>query len=287
MRDINTHSRTTKVQMLTYNGAGVINSLINKLPFEVHVPGYQFCGPGTKLEKRLARGDQGINSLDAACKKHDIAYSKNKDLSERHKADKELEEAAWQRVKAKDSKFGEKATAWAVTTAMKIKRKLGMGLPPKTSKRKRTVGKPVVSLNGGVVKEARKTLRRFKRKIDKPDGLKDGINLALSSAKAAVKDIGGKKKIRQPRVIAVPKRGGILPLIPIFAGLSALGSLAGGAAGIAKAVNKAKDARKKLEESKRHNQAMESIALNKKGSGLYLKQYRKGLGLYLKKQKNY
>jgi len=28
-------------------GRGIINSLINSLPFEAHVPGYQFCGPGT------------------------------------------------------------------------------------------------------------------------------------------------------------------------------------------------------------------------------------------------
>lgn len=270
--------------MLQYSGKGVINSLINKLPFELHVPGYQFCGPGTKLEKRLSRGDQGVNPLDAACRKHDIAYSQQKDLSERHKADKELEEAAWKRVKAKDSNIGEKATAWAVTTAMKIKRKLGMGL---SQNRTRKTMKPTVSLNRGVVKNAKKSLRKFKRKIEQPNGLKEGINLALASAKAAVKDVGGKKKVRTPRIIPVPKQGGILPLIPIFAGLSALGSLAGGASGIAHAINKAKDANKKFEESKRHNQTMEAIALGKKGNGLYLKQYRKGLGLYLTKQKNF
>lgn len=69
------------------SGGGIINSLINKLPFELHLPGgYQFCGPGTKLEKRLARGDQGINHLDTACRAHDIAYI-SKDLATRHKAD--------------------------------------------------------------------------------------------------------------------------------------------------------------------------------------------------------
>jgi hypothetical protein len=34
-------------------GGGFVNSLINKLPFELHIPGYNFCGPGTKLEERL------------------------------------------------------------------------------------------------------------------------------------------------------------------------------------------------------------------------------------------
>ena len=28
---------------------------------------YQFCGPNTRLEERLARGDQGINRLDKVC----------------------------------------------------------------------------------------------------------------------------------------------------------------------------------------------------------------------------
>jgi len=48
-------------------------------PFELHIPEYQFCGPGTHLEKRLARDGQGINPLDAACCEHDIAYSRSND----------------------------------------------------------------------------------------------------------------------------------------------------------------------------------------------------------------
>jgi hypothetical protein len=68
-------------------GCGLLNSVINALPCELHIPGYQFCGPGTHLKKRLARGDQGINPLDAACREHDIAYSQSKDLAKRHVAD--------------------------------------------------------------------------------------------------------------------------------------------------------------------------------------------------------
>lgn len=59
-------------------GKGFVNNLINKLPIELHLPGYQYCGPGTNLKKRLARGDPGINELDKACKEHDIAYSQKK-----------------------------------------------------------------------------------------------------------------------------------------------------------------------------------------------------------------
>lgn len=258
--------------MIVHRGTGVINSLINNLPFEAHLPGYQYCGPGTKLQKRLQRGDPGINPLDVACKRHDIAYSQSKNnMSQRHRADKELQEAAWTRVKAGDSKLGEKAAALAVAAAMKIKRKTGMGI-------KKT------ALGSGVVAKARKSLKGFKRKINRPGGIKEGSSVALSAAKLAIKDAGGRKKIRTPRIIPIPKRGGFLPLIPLFAGLSALGTLAGGAAGIAKAVSSVGEARKKLSESERHNKTMEAIALGKKGQGLYLKPYRKGMGLYLKPQ---
>lgn len=96
-------------------GGGLVNKLINSLPVELHLPGYQFCGPGTKLEKRIQRGDQGINPLDAACRAHDIAYSQNKDIEQRHIADRELTERAWERVKSKHSNIGEEISAYLVT----------------------------------------------------------------------------------------------------------------------------------------------------------------------------
>uniref|UniRef100_A0A6P7H023 Uncharacterized protein LOC114344440 n=1 Tax=Diabrotica virgifera virgifera TaxID=50390 RepID=A0A6P7H023_DIAVI len=112
-------------------GGGLLNSLINKLPLELHLPGYSYCGPGTRLQQRLARGDKGINKLDEACKQHDIAYSTSSDLPARHKEDSILENKAWNIVKSKETPFGQKAAAWFVTTAMKGKRKLGMGLKRK------------------------------------------------------------------------------------------------------------------------------------------------------------
>ncbi|KAL6263019.1 hypothetical protein P5V15_005814 [Pogonomyrmex californicus] len=56
------------------------------------------------------------------------------------------------------------------------------------------------------------------------------------------------------RILLTVKRGGLLPIFPI---LGALGSLIGGAAGVAKAVNAGKTARHQLEELQRHNRAME------------------------------
>jgi len=88
--------------------------VINALPFELHIPGYQFCGPGTYLEKRLARGDRGINSLDAACRLHDIAYSHSNDLAERYVADKILAQKARKRIIARNLTLGERAAAAAV-----------------------------------------------------------------------------------------------------------------------------------------------------------------------------
>lgn len=120
-----------------YTGKGLVNSAINAFPIELHIPGYQFCGPGTKLIKRLARGDQGINPLDKACRKHDIEYSKHKDIEERHKADEILANQARERITAKDAKVGEKLTAAVVWAAMKAKRKLGMGLKKRGKKQKK------------------------------------------------------------------------------------------------------------------------------------------------------
>lgn len=250
-------------QKQQHKGRGIVNTLINKLPFELHIPTYQYCGPGTKLAERLARGDKPKNALDQACMVHDIAYSKSKDLKERHLADKQLAEAAWKRAKASDSTIGEKASALFVTGAMKAKTSLGMGLKKKkTKKTKKTINFTAS------VRKARNALKK-----SQPTDLKAAVKIA----KAAVRG----QRIKAPtRVIPVPKSGGVLPLIPIFAGLSALGALAGGASGIAKAVTNYKSARDQLNESQRHNKTMEAIAM---GKGLYLRPYNKGMGLYLAK----
>lgn len=110
------------------------------------------------------------------------------------------------------------------------------------------------------------------------------VHSTLKAAKIALKKAGGKKYVRVPRIIPIPKHGGFL--IPLFAGLSALGALAGGSAQIASAVNAAKAAQKKLEEQTRHDEAMESIALRGKGMNIEIKQRGKtGLGLHLTPKK--
>ena len=60
-----------------------VQKLLTKTGMEFHWPSYQYMGPGTHLEKRLARGDPGINRLDRIAKAHDIDYGKAKDLKDK------------------------------------------------------------------------------------------------------------------------------------------------------------------------------------------------------------
>lgn len=253
-------------------GKGLIDRIIDKIPFELHVPSYQYCGPGTHLDERLARGDPGINPLDAACKTHDIAYSKHKDSNERSKADKILQTEALKRVISKDASFGERLTSIGVAAAMKAKRKLsGKGFATKS--RCNMKKKKPVSFSS-LVKNARLAIKQ-----SRPDDIKSAIKVAISSAKKSKRG----KHVREPRTIKLPTiTGGILPLIPIFAGLGALGSIVGSTAGVVNAINQARKGQMDLEESKRHNRTIEAIAIgNKAGKGFYLHSHKHGKGFYL------
>lgn len=130
----------------------IVNTAIDALPIELHLPGgYQYCGPGTKLRQRLARGDPGINKLDQACKEHDIAYSKHSDSSNRSIADRVLAEKAWQRVKSSDASVSERASALAVAAAMKAKTAIGGG----RRRRRRTRGRKMKLRRGGNIRRRR------------------------------------------------------------------------------------------------------------------------------------
>lgn len=262
--------------MIVHEGGGLVNSLINNLPFELHIPGgYKFCGPGTRLRKRLARGDIPKNQLDKSCREHDIAYSQNpNNLEARHRADKILADEAWQRVKDSSASLGERAAAAAVTGIMKVKRAVGAGHRKSRRGARHRKKKSKKFGLGVVVKDVKK--RNLKAKADP-------MKTAVMAARKAVKTLGGRKQVQIPRVLPVPKIGGVIPLIPIFAALSAAGALSGGLANVAKAINETKLAAHHLKEQQRHNKRMEEVAV---GKGLYLKPYKKGLGLHLRPQKN-
>lgn len=83
----------------------------------------QYCGPGTKYDKRYAKGERGINELDHACMYHDLAY-KNKDPSSRNQADSILAQKASEYLKKSNLSTLDKIDGHIVQTAMKlIKRK--------------------------------------------------------------------------------------------------------------------------------------------------------------------
>lgn len=137
--------------------ASLVNTAIDALPIELHLPGYSYCGPGTKLAKRLARGDLGINKLDKACKEHDIAYSKFSDSEHRSVADKVLASKAWERVKSTDASVGERAAALTVAAAMKAKTAVGGG-----RRRRRRGGRRKVQRGGSL--RTRRHQQRNKKK---------------------------------------------------------------------------------------------------------------------------
>ena len=72
------------------DGGSFLNSLVNKLPFEMHLPGHNFTGPGTKLNKRSNPDETPkewsmlINRVDNAAYHHDLCYSKHDDTKTRN-----------------------------------------------------------------------------------------------------------------------------------------------------------------------------------------------------------
>lgn len=53
-----------------------VEGLTDLFAGERHLPMANFLGPGTKIEKRVARGDVGVSAADKAAKIHDLDYSK-------------------------------------------------------------------------------------------------------------------------------------------------------------------------------------------------------------------
>ena len=110
---------------------GILNTLLNKLGNvvpEMHLPGYNYCGPFTRLDKRLGRGDAPINKMDAGCQKHDIFYHDHKDTKDRHVADKEQADNAKERMYASNASVSEKINSSLLRAAMNSKVAFGMGL---------------------------------------------------------------------------------------------------------------------------------------------------------------
>lgn len=91
-------------------------------PFEMHLPGYRFCGPGTQYLKHVEHRIGPKNALDAACMKHDAVYTYEcKDSGALLNADKRLLRAASKRIISADATFEERASAAFITKMLSIK----------------------------------------------------------------------------------------------------------------------------------------------------------------------
>ena len=64
-------------------GGSFLNTLVNKLPLEMQLPGHNFTGPVIKLYKRLnpdgttKKWSIPINRVDSAAYYHDLCYSEH------------------------------------------------------------------------------------------------------------------------------------------------------------------------------------------------------------------
>ena len=97
-----------------------VQKFLAKTDMELHWPGYRYMGPGTHLEKRLARGNPGINRLDKIAKAHDIDYDRAKNLKDKWVADRKM-------IAKIDKLPGRKTlTERIVKNIMKAKLNLGM-----------------------------------------------------------------------------------------------------------------------------------------------------------------
>jgi hypothetical protein len=69
---------------------------------EQHAPCANFCGPGTKINERLKRGDEGVTKADEICKIHDIDYE---DIIQKYRLEQITKAEAVKLVRAADDKM--------------------------------------------------------------------------------------------------------------------------------------------------------------------------------------
>lgn len=92
-----------------------------KISLELHIPGYNYCGPGTNVVGRLNRNIGPVNELDKACMRHDIRY-----LLSHHGYTTETEaDMAFlsdiNKIHQKDSSISQKITIFFVKKIIKTK----------------------------------------------------------------------------------------------------------------------------------------------------------------------
>ncbi len=121
------------------SGGSILNRAIDNMPFEMHLidnnlSRYNFCGPGSQLNKRISYNSDGTlkiitppkNKLDESCMYHDLSYEKYKDIQHRNIADEKLKKAAEEFLKNKNLTILDKINGQLVNGIMnyKIKNKI-------------------------------------------------------------------------------------------------------------------------------------------------------------------
>lgn len=261
------------------SGKGLVNSLINHCPFELHPPNFSFLGPGTNVDLRLEKGIRPSNKLDSLALDHDLAYSASNDLSKRHEADKILQEGAWNRFLDPKASVGERGMAYLTTNAMKAKRALGMGLTRKKKKKKTVtyIDHPVnlteeeisrISIASEKKRPIDIVINLFRTK----DSIMNGSSLPLTlyqikKIKKARKENKNSIKLKlSSKQLQHFKQGGFLPAL--VAAAPAVASVLGT---IYNSYQNKKANDRLVEEKIRHNRALE-------GKGLYMNKKPKALG---------
>ena len=121
-----------KIMLLGKSGGDFVNFINTLIPGEKHLPGMQFCGPGTDLSKRLnedltpKKFSVPIDRVDEAAYKHDIKYM-DKSKEARQKADIEMIEEL---NNIQNPSFREKVERAIVIPILKMKKWMGLGICP-------------------------------------------------------------------------------------------------------------------------------------------------------------
>ena len=110
---------------------------LQKFPGELHIPGMNFAGPGTRLDYRL--NDDGspkvwskpVDRVDQAAYYHDLAYNEYKDTENKNIADREMLQ---QLDSIEKPSFREKIEMAIIKPIISTKQRFGLGLKDRSSR---------------------------------------------------------------------------------------------------------------------------------------------------------
>jgi len=149
IRGVCTVCGTTKTQFVKAKGGDLVGSLNmltsntklpwGKFPGEMHMPGHQFTGPGTRLDLRVLPDgtphpwSKPINRVDSAAHRHDLAYARHSDTANRNIADRIMVDEL---NNIQNPTMRERIERSLVKPILNTKAKFGLGVPTKSDFKK-------------------------------------------------------------------------------------------------------------------------------------------------------